>query len=524
MIALFTFLQAIVGVVLLVACTNLANLALARALSREHEIAIRLAVGASRWRLVRQFLVESSVLAVIGAAGAMVATRWLVSAVNAASFHSEVTFHLGVSLDGRVLAFASLITVGTTLLFGLAPALHATRPDLVHGLKAARDGGRFRFRNALIVGEVALCMVLLVPAGLLVRSVRNVGRVDLGFDPAGLGILSVSLDPTRYPGDRGVEVEREMVRRARAVPGVTSAEVAGIVPLSGMTSATTVTPSPGVPALAVESNVVGADYFATMGTPIVRGRAFVAGDVASGPPVAIVNQALADRFWPRQDPTGQRLRVEGGKVLEVVGVVRTGKYESLSEDPTPYLYRPIAQAFTSTFVLHVRTRGSPATVLRSVATQVRTVDPSAPVYDVKTLNEQLAVSIGPYRAVAALLIAFGAVGLSLACAGVYGLIAYATVLRRREIAVRMAVGAAKRDILVMMAKQGSRLVGMGLALGAPAAAGLGVLISRFLFGVGAVDGLTYVTVAGALLLVAAAAIAVPAHRATTVKPAELLRS
>jgi len=526
-IAFSVFLLTMVGMVLFIACANLASLFLARALSREKEIAVRIAVGSTRFRLVRQLLTESFLLSIAGTVAALVLTYWASSLLAGYRPPTEVSLGLDLKIDFRVLLFALFTMLLTTIFFGLAPALHATRPDLVSALKDTVSLGRkhrFALRNLLIVGEVAISLVLLMPAGLFWRSLQRFDALDIGFDRDHLALVAVTLSPDRYSPERGELAMNEILRRVRAVPGVQHADFALTVPLSGMLN-TEQYEELGAreKAHGVDTNVVGTDYFQTMRIPFSQGRGF---DQTSSDEVAVVNQEFADLYWPHQNPLGKLLvnPDKPGKAIQVIGVVATGKYHSISESPVPMVYRPISQEYVPTVFLHVRTAVAPEMTLNAITREVQNFDPTLPVFDVKTMREELAVSVAPYEAITTLLGIFGGFAVVLAFAGLYSLIAYQAQRRTREIGIRIALGALPWNILVMIARQGMTLVVVGICVGIPMAIGITLLVSSFLFGVSPLDPATYLGVSVLMGAIAFIAVVIPARRAIRIQPTEALRA
>jgi len=525
-IAVSIFVLAIVGAVLLIACVNLANLSLARALNRRTEIAVRVSVGASRWRLVRQSLVESLVLSAMGAAAAIVLSRWAVRLLADYRPPMEVSLGLDLVIDNHVLLFTLLVTLATTLLFGLAPALHVTGSDVVSALKETGTPGyrRFSFRSSLIVAEVALSIVLLMPSGLFFRSLQNFKRLDIGFRRDHLALVSIALDPERYPSERGNLAYRDIADRLRRVPGVEEVDYASTLPLSGVSNSQAFVKEGSEQSRVVESNAVGPHYFETMGIRLLRGRGFDAAGQYHA--VAVVNAAFARAFWPGEDALGKRIDLQGesGMPIEVIGIVATGKYASVTEAPTPYIYRPMAQDYSSTATFHIRTKTSPGAMLSSLSKAIESYDASLPVFDAKTMEDQLAFTVAPYEIVALILGLFGLLSLVIAFAGLYGLIAYQTAARTREIGIRMALGANPRDILSLMLNEGLRLVLLGVAAGVPVSIAVALLISKFLFGVPPLDLETYIAVPLLMGIVAGSAITIPAFRSMSIDPWGALRT
>jgi predicted permease len=525
-IAFSIFVLAIVGTVLLIACVNLANLSLARALNRRTEIAVRVSVGASRWRLVRQSLVESLVLSGMGAAAAIVLSRWAVRLLADYRPPMEVSLGLDLAIDNHVVLFTLLVTLATSLLFGLAPALHATRSDVVSALKETGTPGyrRFSFRSSLIVVEVALSIVLLMPSGLFFRSLQNFKRLDIGFRRDHLALVSIALDPERYPLERGNQAYRDIAEKLRRVPGVEEADYASTLPLSGVSNSHAFVKEGSELSRAVESNTVGPRYFETMGMRLLRGRGF--GDAGRSHAVAVVNAAFAQAFWAGEDALGKRIALQGesGAPIEVIGIVATGKYASVTEAPTPYIYRPMAQDYSSTATFHIRTRTSPGAMLNALSKAIESYDASLPVFDAKTMEDQLAFTVAPYEIVALTLGVFGVLSLVIAFAGLYGLIAYQTAARTREIGIRMALGANPRDILILMLNEGLRLVLLGVTTGVPVSIAVALLISKFLFGVPPLDAETYIAVPLLMGIIAGTAITIPAFRSMSIDPWGALRT
>jgi predicted permease len=507
-------------------CANLANLSLARALSRRTEIAVRLTVGATRWRLVRQLLAESLLLSTMGAVVAIIWTEWAVRLVASYRYSTEISIGLDLSIDRSVLLFTLLVTVSTTFLFGLAPALQATGSDVVSALKEVGIPGsyrRFSFRSILIASEIALSIILLVPSGLFLRSLQNFRKFDIGFKRDHLVLVSVTLDPERYSPGRGVLAYRDIAERLRRIPGIENADFASGLPLSGMSNTRTFIDDRSGQPRVVESNAVGSDYFATMGIRFLSGKGFE--ESGQDRSVAVVNEAFARAFWPNENAVGKRLILQSDPKTsaEVIGVVPTGKYASVAEPPTPYVYRPMAQDYNASATFHIRTKLPPRDLLSVISRQVQAYDASLPVFDAKTMEDQLAFTVAPYEMVALSLGAFGVLALLIAFAGLYGLIAYQTVIRTREIGIRLALGANPWSILALMVKDGLRLVLVGVLIGIPASIALALLISKFLFGVAPLDPETYVMAPLLMIAVAVAAIFIPAARCMGIAPWDALQ-
>ncbi len=530
------FLMAIVGLVLLIACSNVANLFLARASDRRKELALRLALGSGRGRLVRQLLTESLLVALLGGLASLLFATWTARLIAGFRPPIPIPVALELGVDLRVLAFTLLLAVLTGVLCGLAPALQASRPDLVPALKdeaAALGRGyrRFGLRNILVVGQVAVSTLLLIGAGLFIRSLMNAQAIDPGFT------LRHGVAATLMPRLGGAYSEaeaellyRDLLERARALPGVSSAAVAEFLPLGLAISNKGVwiegqELEEGQDPPAIDTMAIGPGYFETLGIALERGRDFSDLDDASAPGAVIVNQTLARRTWPGADPLGRRLRFDDAPdatVFEVVGVAADGKYRTLGEAPRPYLYTPYAQTgdFMLTLVLASEREGE---TLGAVRRLLAGVDPQLPIFEIKTLSEHLDIMLFAPRMGAALLAAMGFLGLVLASVGLYGVVAYSVARRTREIGVRMALGAGKGDVLGMVVGEGMVLVAIGVALGAGAALVVTRALQGLLYGVGASDPMTYVAVSLFLLAVAWLANFLPARRATGIDPIHALR-
>jgi len=525
------------GLVLLLACLNVANIVLVRATGRERELAIRTALGAARMRIVRQLLTESLLLGICGGVLGLIAGIWTSRLVS--SIHIEVAnipLRFDFSFDSRVFTFAFASALLTGLLVGLAPAWRAARSDfnqvLHEGSRGILGSGRARLRTVLAGGQVALSLMLLVVAGLFIRSTVNTEHAYLGFDPR--NVLNATME-TRTIGfdlERSKQFYRELEERARALPGVQSVSIAASVPL-GYSNEGSLLYIEGQSATSKEAvpyvlyNVVDPPYFSTMRVPLLRGRALTGQDTERTPAVAVINEAMAKKFWPNQDPLGKRFssRSASGPFMEVVGLVRQGKYNDPVDDTVPFYYVAQSQSPTTFVTLQLRTAGDPRTLAPDVERLVHDMAPALPVTDIQTMEDALGGVNGFFlmRMGTRFTTALGLLGLVLAIVGVYGVISYAAAQRTHEIGVRMALGASRTDILKMVLRQGFVLVGIGviagLALTFVAARG----ISSLLVGVKPTDPLTLGVVAVLLAIVGLVASLIPARRAMKIEPLRALK-
>jgi putative ABC transport system permease protein len=527
----------LVGLVLLVACVNVVNLLLVRASARQRELAVRAALGAGRRRLVRQLLTESLLLAAAGAITGAAIGRWVSGLLAGISLAADLPIRFDLSFDWRVFGYIAVVALGAGIAVGLIPSLRASRTDLNEvlregGRSQADSRGRQRVRSLLVVAQVAVSLVVLVAAGLFVRSVQRARGMDLGFDPA--HVLNLSMDVSQQGLDeaRGRAFYREVEDRIRALPGAELTSYAYSVPFGYYNSAEYVE-AEGQPVSkdqrrpAAGTNIVEPDYFRTMRIPIVRGRAFTASDDERSEKVAIVNELMARRLWPGQDPLGKRFRLQSNESewLRVVGLTRTGHYEFIFEDPRPYFYVPMAQQYRAMRVLQVRTAGAPELLAPAAQREIRALNPDLPVYDVRSMEHMLEGPNGFFLLQMGAMFGagLGLLGLTLALVGIYGVVSYAASQRTQEIGVRMALGASRRDILRLVVGQGLVLVGIGLALGLAGALGVSRLLTQFLFGISTADPTTFAAVPVILGTMAIVASYVPAFRAARADPMVALR-
>lgn len=524
----------VVGFVLLIVCANVANLLLSRASDRSQEIAMRRAMGASRARLVRQLLTESLVIAFAGGIAGFLLAAWLRNAMLAFDFAAvgiDVTRNELV-LDRNVLAFSVAVSLATGILFGIAPAFRASRHDLVASLKGSESGigaslPRFGLRSFLVVAQVALSLILLVGAGLSIRSLQHALDVDPGFDTQNVLLTNVDLSLQRYEPPRGQVFYRELLGGVRGLPGVVSASLASVVPVNPSGSRTTVSVEGYQPRegedMELNVNWVADGFFETMRIGIVRGRTFEPRD-ASGELIVIVNETFVERFWPDQDPIGRGVQFPGRETpARVVGVVRDGKYRSIREAPMPYMYLPLGPTYEPRMTLLVRTDGDPLAQVPAVRSQIGRLDPDLAMFGTHTLEQRIGEVLLGERTAAIMLAALGAVAMLLASVGIYGVVSQSVQGRTREIGIRMAIGADHGKVLGMVVRQGLGMTAVGIALGAAGAIALTRAAESLLFSVSATDPMTFGVVAVLLGGVAMLACFIPARRATKVDPVVALR-
>jgi putative ABC transport system permease protein len=533
-----TVLMIVVGIVLLIACANIANLLLSRASKRRREVAIRLALGARRSRLIRQLMVESLLLSILGGIAGMGLASWTLGAIVAAELPLPFPIDpAALSLDPRVLAFTAGLALLTGVLFGLAPALQASKPDVVPVLKnelvpsaTGQRGVRalLSLRQVLVILQVALSLIALIAAGLFLRELRNSQRIDTGFETRGVLVMNFNLLREGYTPERGATFYDQIVERAASLPGVQGAAIAQSPPLAGgfarsvfPEGADTTTTG----RILVQVNTVGLGYFQTIGIPIVRGRDFTRADTAMAPKVVIVNQTMANQFWKGEEAIGKRFKFFGdADYTTVIGVARDSKYNGVAEDPQNFIYQPLTQNYTAQATLHIRTAGDAASLANAVRGVTRELDPSLSVFNVRTLEEQVSNSLQPLSMNVLMLTVFGGLALMLATIGLYGVASYSVAQRTREIGVRMALGARPSNVVSLVLGQGMILVGIGLLLGLAVAYSAAGLMSSLVVVVNPHDPFTFAVTAGVLGAVALLASYVPARRATRIDPLIALRT
>jgi predicted permease len=528
-------LMGAVGIVLLIACNNLANFLLARGMTRKKEIVIRLALGATRTRLAQQLLTEALLVALLGGAVGLLFASWAMELLTRFTPNIGVPLTIYVSLDYRVLAFGIFVTLLTAFAFGLPPALQATKNDANDSLKEADQTQTVSHRHArprkwLMVAQVAVSLVLLMCASIFLSALFKLRSIDLGFNPRGLALLSVDPKMQGYSSQRSREFIQQASERLKAVPGVEAVTVAERVPIGLSSVRDQILPDPvsrshELNPIFVGWNNVDATYFQTMQIPILRGRSFGVEDHDGTAPVAIVNEVLAKMLWQNQDPLEQFIRKPDGRTFEVVGVAKTAKYESVGEQSMPFVYFSLDQSseYNSELTFHIRTGISPESFLDTFRRQLVALDPALTVFDVQTMNEHLANSMILVRMGALLLGIFGGLALALSSLGLYGLMNYLVTQRTRELGIRVALGADSRTILKLVLKQGVSVTLSGAIIGSVFGFGFSILIASQLYGVASIDVVTLIGVVSTQFGIALLACWLPAWRATRVDPMVALR-
>ncbi|HEV3332436.1 MAG TPA: ABC transporter permease [Bryobacteraceae bacterium] len=531
--ALLVLLGAVV-LVLLIAAANVANLLLSRAASRQKEIAVRLAVGASRARLLRQLLTESLVLSVAGGVVGLVAAHGAVRLMNT-SLPPNLLPVPDVPVDATVLLFTLAVTVATGLVFGMAPAWQAARTDLntvlKEGGRSSVGGSRPILRKGLVAGELALATVLLIGAGLLLESLLRLEKVNVGFRPEGLLTFQLSPPATKYPGAaKTAAFYRELLERLRTLPGVTGAAISSGIPFGAGTYSRTPTAPVGPSLLQPDQSIpidwrsVSPDYFRTLGIPLVRGRAFTDDDTPTAPPVMIVSQQTVKRVWGSDDPLGRKLRIVGsGKEFTIVGVVGNALTSAFNEEHVPAMYYPVATRLWPTMDFVVRTTGDPLSILPAVRQRVHEMDAELPVSTVRSMDQWLSLSAAQPRLHSILVAVFACLALLIAAIGVYGVLSYSVEQRSREIGLRMAMGAQRGSVLRLIVAEGMLVAIAGIGAGLAGAFAINRVLASLLYGVAERDPSTFAMAAVALAAVALAACVAPALRASKVDPMVALR-
>lgn len=527
-VGLSAAVMAVVAILLLIACVNVANLFLARARDRAREMAIRLALGAKRWTLVRQLLVESLLYAALAGGVGLLLAVWVIRLANGITIPMDIVFQPNLELNAPVLLFAFGVSVVTGVLFGLVPALQATRPSLIPALKgeAPAGGSRSRVVRGLIVAQMALSIVLLVCAGLFLTNLRSATAIDKGFVSDGL--LMAEFDPSMQGYNRAATLDfyRRLTERLEGHPQVVRVARIDNAPL-GLNNSDRGISVPGYTPtenerMSIRYASVSPGYFEAMGIP-VTGRGFTAEDDSAAVRRIVVNARFAERFWPDQDPIGRTVQT-AGRDFTVIGVVPTGKYERLGEPPTEFMFFAQEQLFGAAMNVVVRTSGDPTALMPLLRAEVKALDPNLPVANLRTMDSHLGIALLPARITGVALGVFGLLGLVLASVGMYGVMAYSVSQRTREIGIRMAIGAAAKDVVQLVMRQGLTLVIIGLGIGLGGALGASRLLRAVLYGEQTFDVITFTLVPLVLLGVAALATWIPARRAAHVDPAITLRA
>lgn len=528
--------MSLVGLVLLAACANVASLLYARASSRQKEIAIRMALGARRFRLLRQFLTESLILSLIGAAAGLLLARWINFQLSNIKIATDIPLDFHFTLDTTVMLYSLVLAVLSGLLAGVMPALRASGTYIASTLKeggqsSVRGSARQRLRDALVVLQVAVSVVLLVCAGLFLRSTANAAHQDIGIRTENRLVMAMDTEMIKYDKARSQAFYRDLLSRVRNIPGVESAALASFLPIGFRN---------GVEEVLVEGravnnqspdrgfiNIVTPEYFATIGMPVLQGRSFRDTDDAQSKKVAIINQAMAERYWPHEDPMGKRFRVREMDTdpVEVIGVVTTAKYTLPAERPQPAFYLPFDQRYRSDMVLHVHTKQNPREMIPVVRKAISDTNPDMPVWDVRTLEEHIRFGkMRLYDIGTGLIGGFGLIALALAAVGLYGIMAFMVQQRTHEIGVRMALGATRGSLLKTVISSGLLKTAIGLALGLPIAFLATRGIQYLLLGVSPKDPFTFLSACAFLTTITLIASLVPAWRATRVDPLIALRA
>jgi len=523
----------VAGVVLLIACANVANLLLASAATRQRETAVRLTLGASRSRLVQQMLTESSLLAIAGGLVGLLFAYWTRDLARLFIPPAPLPIDINPQLNVEVMWFAAGVTLSTAVLFGLVPALQGATASLMTALKESATAvtatpRRARVRKALVVAQVALSLVLLVSAGLFVRTLMNAQSVDPGFSTRSGLVVAVDLQPAGYDAPRGRSFFRDALARVREIQGIEAACLAGRMSLGFSGSSDTgaaidgYTPAPNEE-ISLYYNRVSSDYLKTLGITLVAGREFTDLDTPERPDVTIVNETLARRYFAGRNPVGGRIRVDK-RELQIVGIARDGKYSSITEPPRPFMYLPMQQWYRGDAVLIVKTADDPASIVPRLHETLRGLDANVPLFDIRTIAEHLETAVFIQRMVASLLTAFGALALILATIGLYGVIAALAAQRTPEIGMRMALGASRGDIISLILRQGLGMTLAGIGVGLAGALGLTRLYKSLLVGVSSTDIVSFAATTLLLVLVALAACYLPARRAARIDPLQALRN
>jgi predicted permease len=531
-VAAFTgIFMGVASLVLLIACSNLASFLLARAIDRKRETAIRLALGASRLRVLRQFLTESLLLAVFGGLAGLLVAWWLTSLVTTANLPFDFPLNKTLTIDPRVLVFTIAASLGTIMLFGLVPAIQAVRPDVMPALKNGpwlRRLRRWELRDVFVTAQIAISIVLLVTSVLVLGSLRHALNVNVGFNSRNAASVSFDLGDQGYTDAQGLDFQKRILVRVRALPGIQSVSLSNTIPLSLDVSRTTVEAyGKPVPTAAEHTHAIyyyaGPDFFHTLQTTVLEGRDFSWQDTPKSPKVVIINSSLAKRLFPHEDALGKRVgQGPDGPWYQVVGIVEDGKYESLNDENQPALFWPMLQRYSNTTALVARSRLSGNQLIAMLRQTARQMDATMPLFDVATLEDHLALPLTPARVAASVLGGFGFLAVVLAAIGVYGAMAYAVARRTREIGIRVAIGATRRNVLALVARRTVVVLAVGTLFGVVAALAAGKFFSAVLYGISPKDPSAFVTAIALMCFVAIIACTVPVQRALAVDPAAAL--
>jgi predicted permease len=527
-VAFTGLLMAAVGLVLLIACANAANLVLARAITRRRELAVRSALGASRFRIVRQALTESLLLSMMGGAGGLAIAYWSIPLLLSLK-PANIPVFVEVPLDWRVFSFALAASFLTGILFGVVPALRSTRRDLLPALKDERQLAgprRSRLRSSIVVAQITVCLVLLISAGLCVRSLFNARSIDPGFSTRDIAVAQLDPGSLGYTESQDGEFYRQLLERVRALPGIRSASLSDSLPLGTNRSSQGITvdgfnPPAGEENIHVQMAFVAPDYFRTMGIPILSGHEFAPQDSRPGFSAVIVNQTMAQHYWPGQNPIGQHFK-DGKDSKEIVGVVKTGKYHSLGEDPQDFMYLPGGPS--SRQFLVVRTATGEQSALAEIRRVIQSLDPNVVPVEMESISQYMALPLFAAHTTGLLLAVFGSVALLLATIGLSGVVSYSVSQRTNEIGVRMALGADRFDVVKLILKQGMRLTGIGILIGLVLSFAATRALVGLLYGIKPSDPLTFAAVSLFLATVAFLSCYFPARRAASVDPMQSLRA
>jgi predicted permease len=532
--AFLSLIMGLAALILLITCANVAGMLLARAASREKEIAIRLALGSGRGRLVRQLVVESLVLFLIGGLGGVLLAVWGTGVMSSVRLPVPIPIEVDLRPDALVLGFGLALALGTGIAFGLAPALQSTNPMLMAALKnESRRGGSSgsRMRRVFVMGQIGLSLLLLLAAGLFLRSLQRAAAIDAGFDPADVHMISLNLSMDGYDEERGAVFTNTLLERVRVLPGVTEASVAVDLPMDFGSHGTVAFPEgyqstnpPG--GLFVDYNAVSEGYFETLRIPVRRGRTFMSTDRDGTMPVAIVGSTFAERAWPGEEPIGKNLRfgAADAPLRTVVGIADDVKNQAITDTPEPFVYVPYAQSYQPSITLLVQSASPDTGMAETIRQAIRAIDPGMSLTQVELVADYTGLGLLPQRIAASVTTVLGMLALLLSAIGVYGIVAYMVTQQTREIGIRMALGAASRDVLMLVLRRGLRLAVPGLLFGLVAGLALARFIRGFTLDIAPGDPATFVGVPLVLLVVVAFATLLPAQRATAVQPSTALRN